>query len=139
MGIQGKSGPILTSSEFSTVRSRLRPAPSGESVYVKVKEGDIIVACMARSCQLLDQNRIFIKALTGTKHSTRTQPKNVVPTWAERRKTRDASHLNFEGPDSHDDLYVCGNPCILERENIPTEVIRDRAECKPVYQILRKL
>ena len=47
--------------------------------------------------------------------------------------------LNFEGPDSHDDLYVCGNPCIFERENIPTEVIRDRAECKPVYQILRKL
>ena len=139
MGIQGKSGPILTS---STVRSRLRPAPSGESVYVKVKEGDIdsiIVACMARSCQLLDQSRLFIKALTGTKHSTRTQPKNDVLTWAERRKTRDASHLNFEGPDSHDDLYVCGNPCILERENIPTEVIRDRAECKPVYQILRKL
>jgi len=87
---------------------------------------------MARSCQLLDQSRIFIKALTDTKHSTRTQPKNVVFTWAERRKTRDASHLNFEGPDSHDshdDLYVCGNPCIFERENIPTEVIRDRAEC----------
>ena len=49
------------------------------------------------------------------------------------------SHGQSGGKHESPQFWVCGNPCILEREKIPTEVIRDRAECKPVYQILRKL